>query len=203
MIRLPSSWVKCQSCVPPRAFLAPVVKENLTKQNHATNMTVYMKKHTKTRLASLAIVACLASTGCENLNSTEAGLIAAGIAGTATGIALGTTGVPAASTIPISLGAAAGAGTLALVATKSKTSADQRNFAEARGLEVVQRSQRIGRPLPQYIMVETISASPSSSRPVMMFDTYTGRVVNNRVYYTTLPPSPEGYTEVPPNMRRW
>jgi hypothetical protein len=162
-----------------------------------------VKALSKTNIAALILSTSLLSSGCENLNSTEAGLIAAGLAGTATGIALGTTGVPGSSAIPISLGAAAGAGTLALVATKSKTSADQRSFAEARGMELMQRAQRAGRPLPQYILVDTISPSPSASRPVMMFNTLSGRVVNNRVYYTPLPPTPAGYNEVPPGMRPW
>lgn len=57
--------------------------------------------------ATLAAAGSLVTSGCENFSATEAGLLAAGLAGAATGIALGTTGVPASSSIPIALGAAA------------------------------------------------------------------------------------------------
>ena len=78
---------------------------------------------------ALAAAGSLGVSGCENFSSTEAGLLAAGLAGAATGIALGTTGVPASSAVPIALGAAAGAGALAVAATNMQVGRDQRMLA--------------------------------------------------------------------------
>lgn len=144
----------------------------------------------------------LGTAGCENLNSTEAGLIAAGLAGAATGIALGTTGVPASSAVPISLGAAAGAGALAVAATNAQVGRDQRLLAEQRGQTLVAQAQQRGaRNIPRYILVDTVSARPTGGgRPVMIFDTATGKVASNRLYYVGMPVGPYGYTEVPPGM---
>jgi len=150
---------------------------------------------------TLAAAGSLGVAGCENLSSTEAGLLAAGLAGAATGIALGTTGVPASSAVPISLGAAAGAGALAVGATKMQVSREQRMFTEQRGQTLVEQArQRGARNIPRYILVDTISTSPTSGRPVMIFDTASGKVATNRVYYVGMPAGPYGYTEMPAGM---
>jgi hypothetical protein len=111
--------------------------------------------------------------------------------------------VPAASTIPISLGAAAGAGTLALVGTKMQTSRDQRSFSESRGRSLVDAARKKGVNVPQFILVDTLSTSAGSGRAVMMYDTFSGRVTNNRVYYVSLPPGPYGFNEAPAGFGRW
>lgn len=151
---------------------------------------------------ALAVAGSLAGTGCENLSSTEAGLIAAGLAGAATGIALGTTGVPASSAVPISLGAAAGAGALAVAATNMQVGRDQRLLAEQRGQTLVEEARNRGaKNIPRYILVDTVSTRPTGGgRPVMIFDTATGKVASNRLYYVALPVGPYGYTEAPPGM---
>lgn len=155
------------------------------------------------RLATaLAAAGALSTAGCENLSSTEAGLLAAGLAGAATGIALGTTGVPASSAVPISLGAAAGAGALAVAATNMQVGRDQRLLAEQRGQTLVEDARRRGaKNIPRYILVDTISARPTNGgRPVMIFDTATGQVASNRLYYVGLPVGPYGYTEAPAGL---
>ena len=150
---------------------------------------------------TLAAAGSLGVAGCENLNTTEAGLLAAGLAGAATGIALGTTGVPASSAVPISLGAAAGAGALGYGVSKMQVNRDQRMFAEMRGQELVaQAYQRGATNIPRYILVDTIAEKPSGGRPVMIFDTATGRVASNRLYYVNMAPGPYGYLAAPPGM---
>lgn len=155
------------------------------------------------RLCTTAVAAgSLGLAGCENLNSTEAGLLAAGLAGAATGIALGTTGVPASSAVPIALGAAAGAGALGVAATNMQVGRDQRLIAEQRGQSLVEQARARGaRNIPRYILVDTVSARPTGGgRPVMIFDTASGRVASNRLYYVGMPVGPYGYTEAPPGM---
>ena len=151
---------------------------------------------------ALAAAGSLGVSGCDNFSSTEAGLLAAGLAGAATGIALGTTGVPASSAVPIALGAAAGAGALAVAATNMQVGRDQRMLAEQRGqMLVAQAQQRVAQNIPRYILVDTISARPTGGgRPVMIFDTASGKVASNRLYYVGMPVGPYGYTEAPPGI---
>lgn len=151
---------------------------------------------------ALAAAGSLATSGCENFSATEAGLLAAGLAGAATGIALGTTGVPASSSIPIALGAAAGAGALAVAATNMQVGRDQRMLAEQRGQMLVEQArQRGAQNIPRYVLVDTISPRPTGGgRPVMIFDTASGKVASNRLYYVGMPAGPYGYTEAPPGM---
>lgn len=151
------------------------------------------------KLAALAAAAAMGTAGCENFSATEAGLLAAGLAGAATGIALGTTGVPASSAVPISLGAAAGAGALAVAATNMSVGRDQRMFAEQRGQMLVAQARERGMTdIPRYILVDTVSARPTGGgRPIMIFDTASGRVASNRLYYVGAPAGPYGFNPVP------
>jgi hypothetical protein len=131
----------------------------------------------------------------------ENAAIAAGLAGAATGIALGTTGVPVGTTLPVALGAAAGAGALGYGISKMQVNKDQRTFAEMRGQDLVMRAQQRGATdIPRYILVDTIAEKPSGGRPVMIFDTATGRVASNRIYYVNMPAGPYGYVPAPPGM---
>lgn len=160
-----------------------------------------MNRRSRT-IAALAAAAALGTAGCENFSATEAGLLAAGLAGAATGIALGTTGVPASSAVPISLGAAAGAGALAVAATNMSVGRDQRLFAEQRGQMLVAQARERGmNDIPRYILVDTVSAQPTGGgRPVMIFDTASGRVASNRLYYVGAPAGPYGFDEMPPGV---
>ncbi|MFM8230976.1 MAG: hypothetical protein ACKOAL_07105 [Chthoniobacterales bacterium] len=159
-----------------------------------------MKKHFRP-LAAAVSVAALATSGCENMTAGENALIAAGIAGAATGIALGTTGVPVGTTLPVALGAAAGAGALGYGVSKMQVNRDQRMFAEQRGQAMVQEAyQRGATNVPRYILVDTIAEKPSGGRPVMVYDTATGRVASRRIYYVNVQPGPYGYVEAPPGM---
>ncbi|MFM8789367.1 MAG: hypothetical protein ACKOEI_05860 [Chthoniobacterales bacterium] len=159
-----------------------------------------MKKHFRP-LAAAVSVAALATSGCENMTAGENALIAAGIAGAATGIALGTPGVPVGTTLPVALGAAAGAGALGYGVSKTQVNRDQRMFAEQRGQAMVQEAyQRGATNVPRYILVDTIAEKPSGGRPVMVYDTATGRVASRRIYYVNVQPGPYGYVEAPPGM---
>lgn len=154
-------------------------------------------------LAAGVTAAALGTAGCENMTAGENALIAAGLAGAATGIALGTTGVPVGSTLPIALGAAAGAGALGYGVSKMQVNRDQRSFAEQRGQMLVQQAyQRGARNIPRYILVDTIAEKPTTGRPVMIFDTASGRVASNRLYYVSAPPGPYGFVEAPAGMLR-
>jgi len=159
-----------------------------------------MKKHTR-HLVAAASAAALVSSGCENMTAGENALMAAGLAGAATGIALGTTGVPVGTTLPVALGAAAGAGALGYGVSKMQVNSDQRRFAEQRGQAMVQQAyQRGATNIPRYILVDTIAEKPSGGRPVMVYDTASGRVASRRIYYVNVPPGPYGYVEAPPGM---
>jgi len=161
-----------------------------------------MKKHARS-LTALTAVAALSTSGCENMTAGENALIAAGLAGAATGIALGTTGVPVGTTLPVALGAAAGAGALGYGVSKMQVNRDQRRFAEQRGQSIVEEAQQRGaRNIPRYILVDTIAEKPSGGRPVMVYDTASGRVASNRIYYVNVPAGPYGYTEAPASMIR-
>ena len=159
-----------------------------------------MRKITR-NFAAAASFAALTTAGCENMTAGENALIAAGLAGAATGIAMGTTGVPVGSTLPIALGAAAGAGALGYGVSKMQVNRDQRLFAEQRGQSMVEQAyQRGATNIPRYILVDTIAEKPSGGRPVMVYDTATGRVASRRIYYVNVPPGPYGYVEAPAGM---
>ncbi len=152
------------------------------------------------------MVAALGTSGCSNLSAGENAAILGGLAGAATGIALGTTGVPASSAVPIALGAAAGGAALGYGISKMQSNRDQRTFAEQRGATLVQRAQRQGNvEIPRYILVDTIAERPSSnpnSRPVMIYDTTTGRVSSNRVYFVNEAPGSGGFIPLSPEQAR-
>ena len=161
-----------------------------------------MKNHARS-LVAITAVAALTTSGCENMTAGENALIAAGLAGAATGIALGTTGVPVGTTLPVALGAAAGAGALGYGVSKMQVNRDQRRFAEQRGQSIVEEAQQRGaRNIPRYILVDTIAEKPKGGRPVMVYDTASGRVASNRIYYVNVPAGPYGYTEAPASMIR-
>lgn len=152
--------------------------------------------------AVAATLGALAVSGCENMTAGENALLAAGLAGAATGIALGTTGVPVGTTLPVALGAAAGAGAIGYSVSKMQVNRDQRRFAEQRGQTIVSEAYGRGANVPRYILVDTIAEKPSGGRPVMVYDTASGRVASNRIYYVNVPPNRYGFVEAPPSMLR-
>lgn len=154
------------------------------------------------RLLVITVVAgSLMTSGCENMTAGENALIAAGLAGAATGIALGTTGVPVGTTLPVALGAAAGAGALGYGVSKWQVNRDQRRYAEQRGQTLVMDAQQRGARIPRYILVDTFAEKPATGgRPVMVFDTATGRVASNRLYYVNAAANRYGYLEAPAGM---
>ncbi len=162
-----------------------------------TTIIIIITPLKKTAYAALYL-SVLFQAGCENLSATENGLLAAGLAGAATGIAMGTTGVPAGSTIPIAIGAAAGAGALAAGASNYQTSRERRGFTEQQGQALVMEARSKGyKSIPRYILVDTVTTAPKQGRAVMIFDTVEGRVSSDRVYYTTTVPGPYGLTPSP------
>lgn len=152
-------------------------------------------------IAGIAVACSLAATGCENMTAGENAAILGGLAGAATGIALGTTGVGVGTALPVSLGAAAAGGALGYGASKMQTNRDQRLFAEQRGQMLVSQAQQRGtKNIPRYILVDTIAEKPTQGRPVMVFDTATGKVASRRLYYVSMAAGPDGFVEAPASM---
>lgn len=134
-------------------------------------MIINLRSYLIPGLLSLA----LGVTGCSNLTPGENAAVAAGVVGTAAGVALGASGVNSAITIPVALGGAALAGVGAYVYTKERATVDQRRIAEARArlyyAELNQQQQgRSGR----YLAVNAPNTAQTKGQAVMLYDTQTG-----------------------------
>jgi hypothetical protein len=142
-------------------------------------------------LSSLFLVLALAFTGCSNLTPGENAAIAAGVAGTAAGVALGASGVSPGITIPVALGAAALAGGGTYLYAKNRASIDQRRIAEARArLYYARLDEQQQNQTGRYLAVKTSgSQSQNQGQSVMLYDTQTGQV-GNTVYNVKSTPSP-------------
>ena len=115
-------------------------------------------------------------------------MIAAGVAGTATGVALGTTGNGAGLTIPVALGAAALAGAGTYVYAKHRATIDQRRIAEARArLYYAQLDQVQQQRSQRYLAVNAPNTSKTQGQDVMLYDTRTRRVANDVYDLKTVP----------------
>jgi len=148
-------------------------------------------------LASFVLIITLATSGCSNLTPGENAAIAAGVVGTATGVALGASGVNPGITIPVTLGAAALAAGGTYLYAKNRATIDQRRIAEARArlyyarLDEQQQSQT-GR----YLAVKTSGDAQTQGKPVMLYDTKTGQTVGNTVYDMKSTPEVGGQTKI-------
>lgn len=132
-----------------------------------------MKNSLRTYLMPGLLTLALTFTSCSNLTPGENAAIAAGVVGTAAGVALGCSGVNPGITIPVALGGAALAGAGAYVYTKQRATVDQRRIAEARArlyyaeLNQQQQNQR-------YLAVNAPNTAQNQGQAVMLYDTQTG-----------------------------
>jgi hypothetical protein len=157
----------------------------------------------KSRVLSYAVSTSLllAVGGCSNLTPGENAAIFGGLAGAATAIPLGASGVNPAVTIPVSAGAAVVAGAAAYVIAKHQADREQRRLAEERARAYLARQeaeqqaaaqaaartptrrQSAPKPTPQYIAVETSPGPQSQGKSsVMVYDTQRRALVGNDVY---------------------
>jgi hypothetical protein len=133
-------------------------------------------------LPSLALAIALFTTGCSNLTPGENAAIAAGVVGTATGVALGASGVSPGITIPVALGAAALAAGGTYLYAKNRASIDQRRIAEARArLYYARLNDQQQAQTGRYLAVKTADAPQTQGQPVMLYDTHSGQT-GNTVY---------------------
>jgi len=152
-----------------------------------------LKSHIVVPLATLSLLAA----GCSNLTPGENAAVFGGVAGAATGIALGASGVSSAITVPTAIGAGALAAGAAYFYAKYQATETQKRVAEQRArLYFAQQQKEAARqkaqqakvaakkaPTPRYVAV----ATPKDDRfkgqdAVMIFDTQTQRLASDQVY---------------------
>lgn len=145
--------------------------------------------------SAVILSVALFTSACENLTPGENAAVFGGLAGAATAIPLGASGVNPAITIPVSVGAAVAAGAIAYVVAKEQASIRQRKIAEQRArLYLAQQAERERRAKAastasakpkktRYIAVKTVKEENSKgSDQVMIFDTQSNQIVGNNVY---------------------
>lgn len=124
---------------------------------------------------SLLLAVALTFTSCSNLTPGENAAVAAGVVGTAAGVALGCSGVNPGITIPVALGGAALAGVGAYVYTKQRATVDQRRIAEARArLYYAELNQQQQNHSGRYLAVDAPNTAQTQGQAVMLYDTQTG-----------------------------
>ncbi len=124
---------------------------------------------------SLFLTLALTFTSCSNLTPGENAAIAAGVVGTAAGVALGCSGVNPGITIPVALGGAALAGAGAYIYTKQRATVDQRRIAEARArLYYAELNQQQQNNAERYLAVNAPNTAQTKGQAVMLYDTQTG-----------------------------
>ncbi len=124
----------------------------------------------------LLLTISLGIAGCSNLTPGENALMAAGIAGTAAGVALGASGVNSGITIPVALGAAALAGGGTYLYAKNRATIDQRRIAEARArLYYANLNQQQQQQTQRYLAVNAPNSANIQGQSVMLYDTQTGQ----------------------------
>lgn len=139
-------------------------------------------------LTATAIVTTLSFTSCSNLTPGENAGVFGGLAGAATGVGLGASGVPSYITVPVAIGAGALAGTTAYVIAKHQATVEQQKIAEQRArlyyaeLDAQQREQ-MQKEKVRYIAVDTKKDNRiQGEKAVMVFDTQSQQIVGNNVY---------------------
>ena len=130
----------------------------------------------------------LTFTSCSNLTPGENAAIAAGVVGTAAGVALGASGVNPGITIPAALGGAVLAGAGAYVYTKQRATVDQRRIAEARArLYYAELNQQQQDPSERYLAVNAPNTTQTKGQSVMLYDTQTGSASQDVYDLKTVP----------------
>jgi hypothetical protein len=145
-------------------------------------------KALKLQLPIVVTVTALASTGCSSLTPGENAGVFGTVAGAATGIALGASGVPGYITVPVAIGAGALVGTAAYVIAKHQASEEQKKVAQARAELYYQqldaeKKAELQKKKVRYIAVDTKKDSKiEGEKAVMVFDTKSQQIVGNDVY---------------------
>jgi hypothetical protein len=143
----------------------------------------------KLHLPAVVTAVAIASTGCSNLSPEENAGVFGGIAGAATGIALGASGVPGYITAPVAIGAGVAAGSTAYFISKYQASETEKRIAQARAelyykrLDAEQKAEMKKKKI-RYIAVDTKPERKiEGEKAVMVFDTQSQQIVgNNNVY---------------------
>lgn len=134
-----------------------------------------MKNILRAYLTPVLITLALTFTSCSNLTPGENAAIAAGVVGTAAGVALGASGVNPGITIPVAIGGAVLAGAGAYVYTKQRATVDQRRIAEARArLYYAELNQQQQNHSGRYLAVNAPNTVQTKGQSVMLYDTQTG-----------------------------
>ena len=134
-----------------------------------------MKNILRAYLIPVLITLALTFTSCSNLTPGENAAIAAGVVGTAAGVALGASGVNPGITIPVAIGGAVLAGAGAYVYTKQRATVDQRRIAEARArLYYAELNQQQQNHSGRYLAVNAPNTVQTKGQSVMLYDTQTG-----------------------------
>lgn len=142
----------------------------------------------KLRVTGFALVASVAATGCSNLTPGENAGVFGTVAGAATGIALGASGVPSYITVPVAVGAGALTGVAAYVIAKHQADQEQRKIAEARARTYyakldAEQKEAMKKQKVRYIAVDTEKRENyEGEKAVMVFDTQSQELVGNNVY---------------------
>lgn len=137
---------------------------------------------------TVLVVAALTFSGCSNLTPGENAGVFGGLAGAATGVALGASGVPSYVTAPVAIGAGAVAATAAYVIAKHQATVEQEKIAEQRAklyyaqLDAEQKAEMKKKKV-RYIAVDTQKDKRiTGEKAVMVFDTQNQQLVGNNVY---------------------
>ncbi|MGH8046098.1 MAG: hypothetical protein ACREKL_02530, partial [Chthoniobacterales bacterium] len=145
-------------------------------------------KALKLHLPAAATAIALATAGCSNLSPGENAGVFGTVAGAATGIALGASGVPGYVTVPVAIGAGALVGTAAYVIAKYQASENEKKIAQARAelyykqLDEEQKEAMQKKKI-RYIAVDTKPERKiEGEKAVMVFDTKSQQIVGNNVY---------------------
>jgi len=139
-------------------------------------------------LPTIVLLSAIGFSGCSNLTPGENAGVFGGLAGAATGIALGASGVPSYVTIPVAIGAGALVASTAYVIAKHQASVEQQKIAEQRArlyyaqLDAEQKAEMKKKKV-RYIAVDTQKDKRiEGEKAVMVFDTQNQQIVGNNVY---------------------
>jgi len=139
-------------------------------------------------LPTVMLASALGFSGCSNLTPGENAGVFGGLAGAATGIALGASGVPSYVTIPVAIGAGALVASTAYIIAKHQASLEQQKIAEQRArlyyaeLDAEQKAEMKKKKV-RYIAVDTRKDDRiEGEKAVMVFDTQNQQIVGNNVY---------------------
>jgi hypothetical protein len=158
----------------------------------------------KSKVIPLIVVASLLTSSCENMTPGENAAVFGGAAAAITGGVLALAGVDPGIALAVGAGAGLLAGGAAFIYSKQQATARQRQIAlqNARAAEArmiaqqnkarsssssgtqVAKSKKAPASIPKLIAVDTVtsSQSPTGTKPVMLYDTQSRKIVGNDVF---------------------